>query len=445
MRAFHGGTDMARFDTARLNIFGLALSTALLTACGGGASDAPQNEPDPAVSGKITLAGVVTDNPIVNASVMVRVAETAFDDAPPTGSNGEFQLDISSEKPDALVVAEALDAVNGVKLTAVLNTFANYSAQARNGVVDGIKITNVTTALQILAEQLASDGSIDTFTEYHQLSEQIDANELFELAAAIKVVVENIDGSVLPAGVSDTEALARAIANGNSSFLTDIATNAPAALEEARTKLLTDGNATLPFEPVSAPGVYASVSDRFIYAVFSNGSALVDYGTDESVPGTPSWSLNDNGQLVVSFVGFERATDSLSAIGTVGDIVHLVREADFRNAKSVDASSVRKINFGAAFDAANVPGSWVDGDMEASRWVFVEGGQGYRLNTQTQIQSDAFNWDVTSDGRINMTFDGTDESMQFVRLDDGADAVLQISRFNGQFAYLNTTTLTPEG
>lgn len=444
MRVFHGGTDMARFDTARLQLLGLAFSTALLTACGGGASDAPQNEPEPAQSGKITLSGVVTDNPIVNASVMVRVAETAFADAPPTGSNGEFQLDITSEKPDALVVAEALDAVNGVKLTAVLDTFANYSAQARNGVVDGVKITNVTTALQILVEQLATDGSIDTFTEYHQLSEQIDANELFELAAAIKVVVENIDGSVLPAGIADTEALARAIANGSSSFLADIATTAPAALEEARNKLLTDGNATLAFEPVTAPGVYASVSDRFVYAVFSNGSALVDYGTDESVPGTPSWSLNDNGQLVVNFVGFERETDSLSAIGTVGDVVHLVRESDFRNAKVVDASSVRKINFGAAFDAAEVPGSWTDGEMEASRWVFDIGGQGYRLNTQTQIQSDAFAWNVTSDGRINMTFDGTDESMQFVRLSDGADSVLQISRFNGQFAYLNTTTLSPE-
>ncbi|MFK7887453.1 MAG: hypothetical protein AB8G16_11375 [Gammaproteobacteria bacterium] len=430
---------------ARLRLLSLALSTALITACGGGASDAPQNTPEPVVAGKITLSGVVTDNPIVNASVMVRIAEDAFDDAPPTGSNGEFQLDISSQNPEALVMAEALDAVNGVKLTAVLDTFANYSAQARNGVVDGVKITNVTTALQVLVERLAADGSIDTFNEFHQLAGEVDANELYELAAAIKVVVENIDGSVLPAGLANTEALARAIAAGQSSFLNDIATTAPAALAEARSKLLNDGNATLPFEAVSAPGVYLSLSDNFTYAVFNNGTALVDYGSDESVPGTPSWSLNDNGQIIVSFVGFERATDSLSSIGAVGDVMHVVVETDFRNAQSVQASSVRKINFAQGFDAASVPGSWIDGDMETSRWVFETGNQGYRLNTQTQIQSDAFTWSITSDGRINMLFTGTDESMQFARLDDGDDAVLQVSRFNGEFAYLSTTTLTPEG
>lgn len=420
----------------------LASSAALLSACGGGASDAPRATPDPVPSSKITLSGVVTDNPIVNASVMVRVADTAFSDAPPTGSNGEFQLDITSEKPDALVAAEALDAVNGVKLTAILDTYANFTAQARNGVVDGVKITNVTTAAQVLAEQLAADGSVDTLAEYRSLIEQIDSQTLFELSAAIKVVVENIDGNVLPSGVADTAELARLIAAGDSTFFSDLAEASPEALAEARAKLLSDGNATLPFDVVSAPGVYSALEESFTYAVFENGTALVDYGDDSSVPGTPAWSLNDNGQIDIRFFGFERSTDRISAIGQVEDVMHIVTEADFGNAQVVEAASVQKVGFGRAFTDAEVPGSWIDGSMETSRWVFEGSGLGHRLNTTTQTQEDVFSWSVTADGRISLAFDQSDETMQFKRVDSGNDDVLVIRRFAGQFALLSFSTLS---
>ena len=416
---------------------------ALLFGCGGGASDAPQVQPASTASSKITLSGVVTDNPIVNASIMVRVANNAFDDAPPTGSNGEFSVDISSDTPDALVTAEALDAVNGVMLSAVLETYSNYTSQARNGVVQGVKITNVTTALQVLAERIANDGSVDSFAEYQALVEQIDGEELFELAAAIKVVVENIDGNVLPAGINNTAELARLIASGNSSFLSDLAIASPTALVEARGKLLTDGNATLPFGPTSATGVYVATDSSYIYAVFPNGSALVDNLDDNVVPGVPSWSLNERGQIVVRFFGFERQTDALSAIGQAGNVLQVVRQSDFGNEQATNATGVFKHNFGDAFDASNVPGVWIDGTMETSRWVFDAAGTGHRLNTQTQIQSDAFVWNVTTDGRINMQFDGTEESMQFSRL-SGVDQVLQVSLFNGQYAYLNVSTLVKE-
>jgi len=416
---------------------------ALLIGCGGGPSDAPQATQPAPTSQKITLSGIVTDNPIVNASVMVRVADAAFGDSPPTGSNGEFSVEISSNTPSALITAEAFDAVNGVKLSAVLDTYSAFAGKARNGVVNGVMITNVTTALQILAEQLAADGRIDSFGEYHDLAGQVDAGELFELAAALKVVIENIDGSVLPSGIEDTAQLARMIAAGESSFLADVAVATPGALDEARDRLLTDGNATLPFTPDSTPGVYRSINDQFIYAVFADGSALVDNLDDNAVPGTPSWSLNSAGQLVVRYIGFERETDSLTAIGEVGDVMHMVRQSDFGNAVATDADGVRKHAFGPAYDAAQVPGSWIDGAMETSRWVFEAGGTGYRINTQTQLQSDDFSWSVTAHGRIDMAFDGTDESMQFARLGDD-DTVLQISRFNGLYAYLDISTLTQE-
>ncbi len=429
----------------RIRLFMLGAAGTLLSACGGGASDAPQPVNDTPPADSITLSGIVTDNPIVNAAVMVRVAETAFDNAPLTGSNGEFQVDISSPKADALVMAEALDAVNGVKLTAILDSYANFNSRARNGVVDGIKITNVTTAAQVLAEQLAADGSVDSVEEFRTLAEQIDAGTLYELSAAIKVVVENIGGNVLPAGVTDTADLARAIASGDSSFLADIETATPGALAEARSKLLNDGNATIPFEPTDAPGVYTAIEESFTYAVFANGTALVDYGDDTSVPGTPAWSLNSNGQIDVRFFGFERNSDRISALGQVDDVMHIVTEADFGSSNVVEAASVHKVGFGAPFESAEVVGTWIDGAMETSRWVFETSGLGHRLNTVTQTQEEVFSWSVTADGRISLAFDQSDETLQFVRVDSGADDVLVIRRFNNQFALLNLSTLSPAG
>ncbi|MEM6639521.1 MAG: hypothetical protein AAF610_06430 [Pseudomonadota bacterium] len=422
----------------------ITAGAALISACGSGPSDAPdaRETGEPATS--LTLSGIVTDNPIVNASVMVRVADTEFGDAPPTGSNGEFQVDISSTQANALVVAEAMDAVNGVRLSAVLDTFSNFEARARNGRVDGVKITNVTTAAQVLAERLAVDGSVDSVDEYRELLERVDADTLYELSAAIKVVVENIGGTTLPAGISDTAALARAVAAGNSSFLTDLATSSPTALATARARLLTDGNATIPFDTNSAPGVYAAIEDNFIYAVFGNGTALVDYREDVSVPGTPAWSLNSNGQIDIRFFGFERTNDKISAIGQVGDVMHVVRETDFGNAQAVEASGVHKFGFGTPFAASNAPGTWLDGAMETSRWVFETSGLGYRLNTATQVQEETFAWSVTADGRLSLDFDDSNEVLQFQRIDSGADDVLVIRRFGGEATVMALSTLVKE-
>lgn len=425
--------------TTRLLLIG-AVALALSACKSGGPSDAPSAVTPGPTADKLTLSGVVTDNPIVNASVMVRVGTSEFAGAPATGSNGEFTLEIESQDGAALVTAEAEDAVNGVKLSAILDTFDGCRALARNGVVDGVKVTNVTTAQQVLAERLATDGSVDSFDEYAELAAQIDGDELFELAAALKVVIENVQGNVLPAGVTDTVELARAIAAGESSFLADLATLSPGALDEARNKLLTDGHATLPFEPVSAPGVYVSTTGSYAYAVFDNGTALADFFDDNPVPNTPSWALNDLGQIVVTYYGWSRQSDALSAIGQVDDVVHVVAGATDLNgeAGATTAGTVVKYGFGAAFDATDVAGTWADPMDEVSHWVFQADGSGYRLNSITDVQSDAFDWTVNAAGSVEMHFAESAEQMEITRL-AADDMVLTVNRIGGQWAALNVT------
>ena len=425
----------------------LALSAAclVLSACGSGT---PSDRDDVAVQApvsatKLTLSGIVTDNPIVNASVEMRVGDVAFASKVPTGSSGDFRLDIESQDSDALIMAQADDMVNGVRLCAVLDTFENLQARASNGMVDGVRITNVTTAQQVLAERLALDGSVDSFVEYLELAPQIDAEELLELSAALKVVIENIDGNTLPSGFSDTVAFARAIAAGELPFVSDLALTSPDALTTARNRLLTDGNATVPFRAADVPGVYmASGASDFAYALFSNGTAVAEFFEDEMVPGTPSWSLDAHGMMTVQYYGYELATDRISSIGRVGDTLHIVTDATAAESGAVTrrASNVAHYAFGAGFEATDVAGTWANPDAPNSQWVFDAGGTGYTQNATTMAVGQTFSWDVDGAGVLVLTFDDSNNRVEIHTLEadgDNAPNALTINRYAGQGATLS--------
>ncbi len=411
--------------------------------CGGGTPSTKDPIVDaPLPEDAVTLSGIVTDNPIVNASVMMSVAGNDFMAGVPTGSRGDFSIRIESDDPLALVTAEAWDDVNGVRLSAVLDTFEGCQILARNGIVDDVLITNVTTAQKVLGERIAADGSIDSFDEFTEIADQIDADELLELAAALKVVIENIDGNTLPSGYADTVALARDIAAGTSTFLADIETATPGALDTARELLLTDGNATVPVRPESAAGVYLSDDFRFVYALFDNGTALADFFQDFLVPGVPSWAIDELGRINVTFYGFNRAGDSLSVLGRVGDMLHIVADFDGLGDPTgqLVASNVRKYDFGGTFDSAAVVGAWFDPATPSTQWVFEASGDGYRVDAGTLVRSDAFTWSITADGRLRVEYAEFDEVLEIVLLDafeDGVQQVLNVSRFASQWSTLS--------
>ncbi|MEO0971517.1 MAG: hypothetical protein AAFX85_00365 [Pseudomonadota bacterium] len=220
----------------------------------------------------ITVNGVVTDAPIANAVVTLTVNGQSFEAPVPTDAEGRYSVDITSDDPEALVLCEAVDPNGAARFTALLDNFEGFQESAdENGEVQDVDITNVTTAQFVLAQQLAEDGQIDDLEELESVSEMVDTEDLLELSAAIKVVVEAIDGVVLPDGIDDTQALAEAIVNDETTFIEDLETTNPGTLEDAVDLVLTDGNATTEWTEDFVPGVYQPLDDDQFFVFLAGG------------------------------------------------------------------------------------------------------------------------------------------------------------------------------
>lgn len=417
-----------------------------LGGCGGGGSEVIGDVPLPQDSTALTLSGLVTDDPVVNAAIMFKVGNREFNGPVPTDSQGQFSLQIEAESPDDLVVGNAHDVANGVFLTAVLDTYEGCLNLATDNVVNNVKVTNITTAQQVLAERLALDGSIDDFDEFVALLPQIDAMEMLELASSIKAVVENINGTVLPSGYAHTLELARSIADGSSTFNADVETVSPGTLAAAQNKLLSDGNATVPIAAAEAPGVYSAVGNDFIYAVFADGSAMVENFDDDAVPGTPSWNITSSGRLQVNYFGYIRNSDSFTSMGGNNGIMHLV--ADYTDSDDAPAgraaATVNKYNFGAAFDASAVSGTVADPQFDGDDLVFAADGSGVARDRNNPGDQLTFDWSITAEGYLRLDFVETPRSTEFINLATGDTAmVLSVTRYNEQWPTLAVSTWEP--
>ncbi len=75
---------------------GLALlaSTLVASGCNSGDTETPKAGSPSPDSTKLTISGLVTDDPIVNAGVSFMVGSTEFAGSSRTGSLGEFQVEI---------------------------------------------------------------------------------------------------------------------------------------------------------------------------------------------------------------------------------------------------------------------------------------------------------------------------------------------------------------
>ena len=262
---------------------------------------------------------------------------------------------------------------------------------------------------------------------------------MFELSASIKTVVQNINGTTLPTGFGDTLDLARAIADGTSSFDADLELLSPGTLDFAREKLLTDGHATLNFRADEAPGVYVAVNNDYVYAVFDNGTALVEYFDDNAMSTIPSWNITNDGKLRINYFGFERAADSLTLLGGGPDALHLVTDlTDLSGATAArTAATAMKYAFAGGFDAASVTGTYVDPHAPQNDLVFQAGGAGYSVNRADTTQQSPFVWSVNSDGRLMVDYTNSAISVELISLASASQPqVLGISRIGGQWPSL---------
>jgi hypothetical protein len=423
-----------------LRTTGLAALLALY-GCGGGGSDSPPIDPIVDPPATLTLSGLVTDDAIPNATVTVHVGSDTFTADAMTDASGAFTVDIESDDPDALVSCEADDG-NGVHFTSLPTNFAELEARATDGVVSGISITNVTTAHHVLALRATADGSIDDLDELAEAAAGVDTAELLELAGAIKVVVENRDGVVLPAEYADTLELAAAIADGSSTFVADVEVSSPGTLGEAMDAVLSDGNATVDFVVGQSAGVYADSATDTTLALLNGGLGWVDASGEVAQVG--SWHVDEDGNLYMLFPGADHQVDTLIQLGRVGDYASVATRSGSLVDDVVDGTSYATYahtGFGDAFDgAAFTDASFVLADDPATALVFLAGGAGYDADAASGAQQQDFSWQVVSNGELVLAY--ADALVTVYPMADGSVLVVRAD-VAGSVSDVSVTQLDP--
>lgn len=384
-----------------------------LAGCGGSGSDTTQDaatDPAPVSNAEpsgeaVTITGQVTDAPIANARVVVTVDGNSFEAPATTDALGNFEVTVRSANPDALVLMEAFDPATGIHFTALLDDFGGFSADAgADGTVRDKDITNVTTAHYVLARDATDDGVIDDRDELDEMAERVDTAAVLELSAAIKLVVENLDGVTLPPEFDNTQSLAEAIIDGSSRFLDDVSLLAPDALNDAIDRVVNDGHATLHWNAERVPGVYLHRDGFSLHAMFSDRTGIAASLERDTAIGF-QWSVDENGKLLVVYDSDSDGHALVTLLSRHRNVLSVMVE-ELGRAGEIDRAqpgTARYFPFAdRGFTNDSAAGTYSTMGEPGHVKVLLAEHTGYDLDLESGEQSDPFIWEVDSHGVLHL-------------------------------------------
>jgi hypothetical protein len=263
------------------------------------------------ICGKYTVAltGVVTDTVIPFATVTVTVGGVTYTTV--ADENGQYTLPITSANLDELVLIEAdgTSPATGEPIQ-FMNLIGSFSRvldeQLTEGSADG-NVTNVTTASYALLLE-ANGGDMPTTEEELRAAEtSVDATALLQLAALIKLIVDDPDYSLPEGQTSLLEFVRDPVAVAQ--YLDTVPQS---DLDAAITSILTDANlvpgfvaADIPSRYYAIPAAHPGYLARSGYILeFDSGAGtgrLLDFNSTRAEPiNEPfAWSIQD-GRLLAT-------------------------------------------------------------------------------------------------------------------------------------------------
>jgi len=221
----------------------------------------------------LTLEGQVVDDPIPFATVTVTVGGVTYTTI--ANENGSYSLDIATASLAELVTIEAVGRkfTNGqsvdVDFVSLAGSFSKLLEDSSGGVISSdanqkVNVTNVSSAEYVLLVEANGGTAPTTVEELQQAETQVDATELLQLAAVIKLVVDG--GYDLPAGyktVLDFIAAPAAV----KSFVAEVEAADPGALDAVVEDILGSGGLVAGFRVQDVPARYfitAAVEPGFV-------------------------------------------------------------------------------------------------------------------------------------------------------------------------------------
>ncbi len=271
----------------------------------------------PSAYATLTLDGVANDTPLANASISATVFEAGSNGASSTvftttaDALGIFSLELTAQNADDFVVltAEGVNAQQGAKLISYAGSAEFIASQANGGstkitVIDygALEISHVSTAMAVLAEK-AHGGPIFSANDLSQVESKIAGTSLFDMAAAMKTLVDNA-GVVLPAGADNSLDLLRDPFE-YSGFLADLQTNHAQEFEAAGLGIA--DSLEQAFAVLAVPGMSYFVTRN--YEPLRAGSFALQLNADASGEvilsegkSDATWSVDILGRVIVDLL-----------------------------------------------------------------------------------------------------------------------------------------------
>jgi len=326
----------------------------------------------------LSLSGRVVDEPIPNAKVIVEIGGESFEAT--ADADGFYTLDIETSDLDSYIKviatgAEEDETAKGVKLVSLLGEIGSVLAAAGDDRTLGgendnaANVTNVTTARYVLAVEANGGEEIVSDEEMETAEKSIDADKLLEIAAVIKIVLDNPEYD-LPEGsesvldlVTDTEAY--------NSFVAEVTSEDPEnnALTEAMEQVVNDPALVQAYTKdnlasvyylsyAAAPGFLSRGGDMYQFNENNTGLVANEQGTTEFI-----WSITNGYVSVVfdqpletfSYHAVEAVLDAEMAeqwIQTTNSaqIGVTIREKNIRFTRLVDGAIIDTVNTDSVYD-----------------------------------------------------------------------------------------------
>ncbi len=244
---------------------------------------------------QIKLEGIVTDEPIINSSVVVQVGDEQFEII--SDAQGRFSVDIEVDDSDAnelvKLVAYGNNSINpGVEFVSQLKSVSTLITQAgSDGKLSkeenfGVNVTNVSTAEFALLSRDGVDISSEQALDNALLA--VDADEKLLLASLIKIIVDNDDYD-LPEGVESTLDLISS-AEEIDNFVNTVESQEPGLIESTK-EVIKDDDELVDQTVTNISGEYILMQPQYYRAAaaqfkFSSDgtgyASLIDVDTDFS-------------------------------------------------------------------------------------------------------------------------------------------------------------------
>ncbi len=198
----------------------------------------------------LTLTGKVTDEPIANAEVTATVG-TQQPFTTTAGADGSYSLTVEIPAANAgdfvTLHARGVGDQSFVEFTSLAGSFQTLLQAA--GDDDTLtssesfttQITNVSTAQAVFLQQANGGDPITSEAALSSAALQVNAQDVLDLAAAIKLAVDRADSNPLPSGTTSILALA-SNPTARQAFINQVYENSPSAFAAAQVAIARDAD-----------------------------------------------------------------------------------------------------------------------------------------------------------------------------------------------------------